>query len=188
MPMPRKPPAPEITDLDDAALFRSAIGQVREITPHHIPPARPRPAPRAAMAERDEREAANEFRLALDEQLLGAGDTLSYRRDEIPPRTLKRLARGEFAAIDELDLHGLDSRTAEKWLREFLHHAVHEQLGCVRIIHGKGRYSTEGVPVLKNLVDRMLRQRADVLAFHSAPATQGGTGAVLVLLASRRYR
>jgi len=34
-------------------------------------------------------------------------------------------------------------------------------------------------------VDRVLRQRADVLAFHSAPAAQGGTGAVLVLLARR---
>ncbi|PJK04322.1 SMR domain protein [Lysobacteraceae bacterium NML71-0210] len=186
--MSRKPPAPEITDLDDAALFRSAIGEVRQITPRHTPPARPRPAPRAAMAERDEREAASEFRLALDEQLLAAGDTLSYRRDEIPPRTLKRLARGEFAAVDELDLHGVDSRSAERWLREFLRHAMQEGFGCVRIIHGKGRYSAEGVPVLKNLVDRMLRQRADVLAFHSAPPAQGGTGAVLVLLATRRHR
>ncbi|MDO4709120.1 MAG: Smr/MutS family protein [Pseudomonadota bacterium] len=186
--MSRKPPVPEAADIDDAELFRSAIGPVREITPRHAPPARPRPAPRAAMAERDEREAAIEFRLALDEQLLGAGDTLSYRRDEIPPRTLKRLARGEYAAVNELDLHGVDSRTAEQWLREFLRHAVQEGFGCVRIIHGKGRYSAEGVPVLKNLVDRMLRQRADVLAFHSAPATQGGTGAVLVLLACRRYR
>ena len=57
--------------------------------------------------------------------------------------------------------------------------------GCVRIVHGKGRYSAEGVPVLKNLVDRLLRQRGDVLAFHSAPAAQGGTGAVLVLLKPR---
>lgn len=188
MPMSRKPAAPESTDLDDAELFRSAIGPVREITPRPAPPARPRPMPRAAMAERDEQAAAIEFRLALDEQLLGAGDALSYRRNEVPPRTLKRLARGEFAAIDELDLHGVDSRTAEQWLREFLRHAVQEQLGCVRIIHGKGRYSAEGVPVLKNLVDRMLRQRADVLAFHSAPAAQGGTGAVLVLLARPRAR
>ncbi|PJK08533.1 SMR domain protein [Lysobacteraceae bacterium NML08-0793] len=188
MSMSRKLPPPETPDLDDAALFRSAIGEVREIAPRPAPPARPRPAPKAAMAERDERAAAVEFRLALDEQLLGAGDALVYRRDEVPPRTLKRLARGEFAAVDELDLHGIDSRSAENWLREFLRHAVQEGFGCVRIIHGKGRYSAEGVPVLKNLVDRMLRQRADVLAFHSAPAAQGGTGAVLVLLASRRRR
>jgi Uncharacterized protein conserved in bacteria len=41
------------------------------------------------------------------------------------------------------------------------------------------------VPVLKNLVDRVLRQRGDVLAFHSAPPAQGGTGALLVLLGRR---
>ncbi|MDX1550693.1 MAG: Smr/MutS family protein, partial [Lysobacter spongiicola] len=63
--------------------------------------------------------------------------------------------------------------------------------------HGKGRFSRQckgrsspgsdvgsrGAPVLKNLVDRMLRQRASVLGFHSAPRAQGGTGAVLVLIA-----
>ena len=59
-------------------------------------------------------------------------------------------------------------------------------LGCVRIVHGKGLHSESGVPVLKNLVDRVLRQRADVLAFHSAPGAQGGHGAVLVLLALPR--
>jgi DNA-nicking Smr family endonuclease len=58
-------------------------------------------------------------------------------------------------------------------------------MGCVRIVHGKGLNSGTGVPVMKNLVDRVLRQRGDVIAFHSAPAAQGGTGAVLVLLAAR---
>ena len=58
-------------------------------------------------------------------------------------------------------------------------------VGCVRIVHGKGRNSEERLPVLKNLVDRVLRHRADVLAFHSAPAAQGGTGAVLALLEKR---
>jgi DNA-nicking Smr family endonuclease len=55
----------------------------------------------------------------------------------------------------------------------------------VRIVHGKGINSTDSLPVLKNVVDRVLRQRSDVLAFHSAPPAQGGTGAVLVLLARR---
>ena len=54
-----------------------------------------------------------------------------------------------------------------------------------RWLIGKGRRDDGGLPVLKNLVDRLLRQRGDVLAFHSAPATQGGTGAVVVLLARR---
>src|SRR3546814_20459367 len=48
-----------------------------------------------------------------------------------------------------------------------------------------GLHSDSRIPPLKNLVDRMLRQRADVLAFHSAPAAQGGGGAVLVLPGKR---
>ena len=56
----------------------------------------------------------------------------------------------------------------------------------MRIIHGKGLRTAEGGSVLKALVDRVLRQRADVLAFASAPPAMGGTGAVLVLLAKRR--
>ena len=55
----------------------------------------------------------------------------------------------------------------------------------MRIVHGKGLHGDSNAPVLKNLVDRLLRHRADVLAFHSAPPAQGGTGAVLVLLAKR---
>ena len=56
---------------------------------------------------------------------------------------------------------------------------------CVRVVHGKGLNSPDSLPVLKNVVDRVLRHRADVLAFHSTPPAQGGTGAVLVLLARR---
>jgi DNA-nicking Smr family endonuclease len=97
---------------------------------------------------------------------------------------LQRLRRGQYAAQDELDLHHSDATQAEALLRRFLKESTHAGLGCVRIVHGKGLHSDSGVPVLKNLVDRLLRQRADVLAFHSAPPAQGGQGAVLVLLAA----
>lgn len=169
---------------DDAALFRRAIGPVRELPAAQAPPAAPRAAPRARMAERDEADARSEFARLLDGAALEAGDSLRYRRDEIPPRVLKRLARGQYAAQEELDLHLANVDRAATLLRRFLADARDAGLGCVRIVHGKGLHS-DGVPALKNLVDRMLRQRADVLAFHSAPAAQGGTGAVLVLLRGR---
>ena len=70
-------------------------------------------------------------------------------------------------------------------LRAFLRDCRRHGLGCVRIIHGKGRNSEDRLPVLKNLVDGLLRQRGDVLAFHSPPSAQGGSGAVLVLLEKR---
>jgi DNA-nicking Smr family endonuclease len=180
---------------DDADLFRSAIGPVRRMRESAPPPSAPKPKPRARMAERDEAAARDEFRHALDASLLDAGDALSYRSESLPPRTLQRLRRGEIAVQDELDLHGADAREAEALLRAFLAHAREHDAVCVRIIHGKGLHGGGSIPftgrdapVLKNLVDRLLRQRADVLAFHSAPPAQGGTGAVLVLLAPRRLR
>ena len=137
--------------------------------------------------------ARSEFVRAMDEPLLEAGDALSFRRGDVPARTLQRLGRGEFAAQDELDLHLAGVREAETLLRAFIADARAAGHGCVRVIHGKGLHSTDdfgrgGVPVLKNLVDRLLRQRADVLAYHSAPPRAGGTGAVLVLLAPPRRR
>lgn len=192
--MTSHPDRPDDDGDDDAALFRAAIGEVRRLPEAALPPAPPKPRPRPRMAERDEAQAREEFRHALDEHLLEAGDALSYRRDELPPNTFARLRRGEISAQEELDLHGSPAREAEALLRAFLNDARAHALGCVRIIHGKGRggasdfLDSRGVPVLKNLVDRMLRQRADVLAFHSAPPAQGGTGAVLVLLARPQRR
>ena len=184
--MRKPPPAPD--DRDDAELFRAAIGadrgKVRALPDAPLPPATPKPKPSARMARRDEDAAREEFRHVMV-AALEAGDALSYRREEVPPQVLRRLARGEYAAQEELDLHGLHARAAESLLREFLRDCRAHGVGCVRIVHGKGRNSEERLPVVKNLVDRVLRQRADVLAFHSPPPAQGGTGAVLVLLQPR---
>ena len=181
---PPDPPPPD--DDDDAAMFRAAIGPVRELPSAPPPPSTPKPRPRARMGERDEDEARAAFRRGLEIDVLERGDALAWRRDDLPPRVLQKLRRGQYAAQDELDLHHVDASQAEAMLRAFLKEAVHADLGCVRIVHGKGLHSDSGVPVLKNLVDRLLRQRADVLAFHSAPPAQGGHGAVLVLLRQRR--
>lgn len=181
-PPPRPPGSPAA---DDAALFREAVGPVRRLPPVAEPPAPPRPRPSTRMARRDD-EAVLQALAGSGGTGLEVGDALSYRREDIPPRTLRRLANGEFAARDELDLHGLPAERAEALLRAFLRECLRDGVACVRIVHGKGRNSTDRLPILKNMVDRVLRQRADVLAFHSAPPAQGGTGAVLVLLATSR--
>ena len=186
-------PPPEIND-DDASLFRDAIGPVRRIEIEAGPASTtPKPRPRARMAELDEADARVTFRLALDANLLEAGDVLAYRRDDLPAHAWQRLKKGEISAQEELDLHGSDAREAELLLKAFMTDATKAGLGCVRVIHGKGRrgedlVDSRGVPVLKNLVDRVLRHRGDVVAFHSAPAAQGGTGAVVVLLGRRQSR
>jgi len=170
---------------DDAALFRDAVGPVKPLPESSPAPRKPRPKPAARMAERDEIDARSEFRRGLEDlSALAAGDTLSYRCDSVPGPVFRRLKRGGYSAQEELDLHGATMAQAEALLRRFLAESHASGCGCIRIIHGKGQRDGE-LPVLKNLVDRMLRQRADILAFHSAPAAQGGTGAVVVLLARR---
>ncbi|UNK56648.1 Smr/MutS family protein [Pseudoxanthomonas daejeonensis] len=174
---------------DDARLFRAAIGKVAPLrAPAAAPPVRPKPGPVPRRpVDADE---GGRGRIANDpESALLRGDASAFRRERVPARAWQRLRRGEYSAQDELDLHGANALQAETLLARFLAEAIDAGLGCVRIIHGKGGGKDggggEGVPVLKNLVDRLLRQRGDVLAFHSAPPAQGGTGALLVLLARR---
>jgi DNA-nicking Smr family endonuclease len=173
---------------DPGEMFRAAVGPVRPLPATPAPPARPKPRARARMAERDEHDARGEFQRGMDNEAyqLERGDAMAYRRDHVPAQLLRRLARGDYSAQDELDLHHADARRAEQLLRIFLADARAAGHGCVCIVHGKGLHSEGSFPVLKNLVDHTLRQRADVLAFHSAPAALGGTGAVLVLLAPRQ--
>lgn len=180
--MKRKPePPPPPISPDDASLFREAIGDVRRIVAPPAPPAPARPPPRPRRLEFDEAEALRESQRLTGEPPPDGEELVAYRRPEVSERTLKRLKRGEYSVQDELDLHTLRATDAEGALRRFLLEARSGDLHCLRIIHGKGLRS-EGAPVLKQLVDRMLRQRGDVLAFASAPAGQGGAGAVLVLL------
>jgi DNA-nicking Smr family endonuclease len=145
-PSPGEPP--QAPPQDDASLFRAAIGPVRELPAQAAPPRKPPPRALPRMAARDDAQALGEFRRALQADVLEAGDALSYRRDEIPPRVLQRLRRGLYAAQDELDLHHADTARAETMLRDFIKSSLHAGFGCIRIVHGKGMHSDRGVPVL----------------------------------------
>ncbi len=83
---------------------------------------------------------------------------------------------------DELDLHGLNQTAARDRLVEFIAHSRNSGRRCVRIVHGKGYRSGARGPVLKTAVNLWLRRHVDVMAFTSARAIDGGTGAVYVLL------
>jgi DNA-nicking Smr family endonuclease len=169
---------------DPAALFRAAIGEVAPLRkPAQAPPAAPRPRP-ARRPEAGDGSGGGRIADHTDAVLL-RGDASAFRRERLPARDWQRLRRGQFSVQEELDLHGANALQAEALLSRFLAESLEAGLGCVRIVHGKGAGGGEGVPVLKNLVDRWLRQRGEVLAFHSAPPAQGGTGALLVLLARR---
>lgn len=178
---PAEPPAP--AELDPAAQFREAIGPVTEI---HVPESLLRaekPLPRALMFERDEAAVLDELLAEpSDPELLDGAQHLAYLGNGCSPKLLRKLRRGQFRVSDEFDLHHIPAEAARKALHQFLHQARDREQLCLRVIHGKGLRSGARGPVLKSMVDHELRRRKDVLAFVSAPAAQGGTGAVLILL------
>lgn len=173
---------------EDSALFRASIGSVRPLRGKRRAEESLRPAPPRG-AEIPRRES---FAQALAESpsptLSETGEELLYLKPGVAPALLWRLRRGRYAVRDEIDLHAMDARTAAEVLKRFLEEARREERLCVKIIHGKGLRSRGRGPVLKALVDRMLRLRADVLAFAPARPQQGGSGATIVLLAARRPR
>jgi DNA-nicking Smr family endonuclease len=67
-------------------------------------------------------------------------------------------------------------------LAEFLADCLRRGLRCIRVIHGKGLRSKNREPVLKRKVANWLMQRDEILAFCQARPTEGGSGAVVVLL------
>lgn len=173
-------------DESDRALFREAIGPVRELAQSEDPRrgSRPAPAPEARQSQADERRVLDEL-LTQDEALVGlaSGEALAHLQDGYPPKLLRQLRRGQFVVEAEVDLHHLRLVEARTLLGQFLADCRQHRWRCVRIVHGKARGNDAG-SVLKAMVDRVLRQRAEVIGYVSARPQDGGTGAVLILLKS----
>jgi len=113
------------------------------------------------------------------------GDELSFVRPGVQRAQLRKMRKGFYPIRDELDLHGMTIADAKQQLAIFLQECLRRRERCVRIIHGKGYHSRDQQPILKGKLNLWLRQCRQVLAFCSAPAIGGGTGALYLLLATR---
>jgi DNA-nicking Smr family endonuclease len=181
-----RPEGPDIKD-EDRELFRAAVRDVRPLRQAKPAPERARRRPSAASRRADEaRVLADSLAFDAADLDVESGDELAFRREGVAEAALRRLRRGEYAVRDELDLHGMTQDEARHALAAFLAEASHHGSRCVRIIHGKGRGSGHRGPVLKSAVNRWLRRHGDVRAFCSARRSDGGTGALYVLLGNGR--
>jgi DNA-nicking Smr family endonuclease len=166
-------------------LFALSVGPVqplRKAAPWIAPRARPHAVPRQRLLD----EAAVLVESISDEfdveSLLETDDALSFRRPDIGPEVVRKLRRGVWATQAQLDLHGLRRDEARERLGAFLREAARAGFRCVRVIHGKGNGSPGREPVLKAKVKSWLVQKEEVIAFVQARASDGGNGALMVLL------
>ena len=170
--------------MDDDELFRRAMAGAKPIKPDdRVEAPRRRPKAIARFTRADESRVLEESLVAdIDDIEASSGQVLRFNRPSIGRRTMRKLARGNFAVQAEIDLHGMTMDEARERLQDFIEQAAKSGKRCVRVVHGKGLGSGQRGPVLKPSVNRWLRRWDSVLAFVSTRQVDGGTGAVYVLL------
>jgi DNA-nicking Smr family endonuclease len=163
--------------------FRKAVADVAPLkAERRVEHRRARVAPVPRERHRDEAAALAESLAGplSAEEALETGEELAYLRAGVARETLRRLRRGHWAIQDGVDLHGLTREQASVVVVDFLEHCLARGARCVRIVHGKG------LGILKAKLGKWLPRRDEVLAFCQAPAREGGSGALLVLLKARK--
>lgn len=178
---------------DDARAFRRAVGAVQPLKgkagrtasrgapslPAELIAARRQravgaPAPGLGL---DRTEAAVATALAGEAVFLRAGHGTDVLRD---------LRKGRWAVQASLDLHGCSLDEARRRLEGFLSDCLAYGARCVRIVHGVGYGSPDGVGVLGPQVRRWLANWEAVSAYAECAPAQGGQGALHVLLRARQ--
>jgi DNA-nicking Smr family endonuclease len=166
-------------------LFQRAVGVVQPLNQQPRVLLAGEPAPPLAFQQKIDHD--NVLRESLSDDfdvstLLDTDDELSYRRSGIGTDVTQKLRKGHWSLQGQIDLHGLRSDEAREALGQFIRDANKRGWRCVRVVHGKGLGSPGKTPVLKAKVLRWLVQKNEVLAFVQAKPSDGGAGALVVLL------
>lgn len=172
-------------DDGDDDLFLQEVADVTRM-PAHDPPPKPTPEP---LPPRDDDAAVMRELDALAQgeipfEIADTGEYMEGLAQGIDRRHLSKLKRGEYSFRRHIDLHGLTRVQARDEVNTFVENARRDGIRCVLIVHGRGIRSPAG-PILKEAIKSWLargRLGRVVMAFASARPTDGGSGAVYVLL------
>ena len=189
-------PQPKATDAksnrepeDERQLFKKAMKDVKPIRqnkhdpiePNHVFPFMyPGPDPEDDIIEQL-------HRVVHTGEGFVVAQTPEYREGrghDIHPTTTRALHEGRFSIQAHIDLHGCTVLQAEEAFNTFMHEAIRGGKRAVLVVHGRG-LSSPAKPVLKSKVHQWLSRgpwRKWVMAYTSARACDGGTGATYVLL------
>ena len=174
------PAAPE--EDDPMALFREAVGEVKPVRNDRVADKPKPPPPRPRQFELDEQRVMHDA-MHTTPMPEDTGEHLSWSKSGVQKRVMRKLRNGYYAVQAEVDLHGMTVNDARTELAQFIAHVSSTRGSCcVRVIHGKGRKTATDGPVLKPFTASYLRNHRNVVAYCSAPAAGGGTGALYVLI------
>jgi len=109
-------------------------------------------------------------------------DEVLFVRSGVQYEILRKLKRKYFNIKTKLDLHGMSVTMARSAIVKFLYYCQHNHIKYACIIHGKGHGSQKKQGILKAKVNQWLKMRQEVLAFCSAHPSNGGTGAVYIVI------
>lgn len=166
---------------DDKVLFMQAMSGVTPIKSQpniqHTPPKDPNAQFKRAAAvggQEDHAVPLSDMQALLNP--VASEAFLTYKNPTLPTKTFEQLKQGKLRWYEAVDLHSSSIDEARLAVLQLINIAKDANQTVIKIVHGKGD------SLLKTCVNGWLRQIDEVLAFVSAPAKDGGTGAVLVLL------
>jgi DNA-nicking Smr family endonuclease len=175
----------------EANLFKASIGGVKRLPESdRYVPAMPKTSSGTAAPARkltQEEDDAAVLRESLSDlfevdHYLEEDPALNYLAPGVGSDVMKKLRKGHWPIQDELDLHGLRRDDARDAIGDFLRKSAMRNYRCIRVIHGRGFGSKSQEPVLKSMVHSWLVQKPEVVAFCQARPSEGGEGALVVLL------
>jgi len=188
-----------VSDDDEAAVFREAMKGVRPLKQGPARASSRKPATKPIVRKPDANQQArrvaalgmdDDHAMAVSEHTPARSpeEWLSWCGPGVQQGLFKQLRTGRLQPEATLDLHGYRLDAASRELPVFIDEAVVRGCRVVRIVHGKGgREDARNAP-LKSHVAQWLPQIPAVLAFHSALPTDGGAGALYVLLRRNRQQ
>jgi len=163
--------------------FHGDLDGIKRVHNDRAPEYKPKPKPIPRQAKLDDARVMDELLYGeVDREDLEGSDHISFAREGVQKNVMRRLKKGNYAVQASLDLHGFTVEDARQETAAFLIACAADQLRCVHIIHGKSGHTLGESPKLKNMLNRWLPARKQVIAMCSARPEDGGTGAVYVLL------
>ncbi len=174
---------------NDNDLFKKAMGDIKPIKQTKREP-KPAPPKRITRRKQEEEYQATPglddhysfFDPQSYQQGIDADETISYYKQGLQEKQIRRLRQGKIRPEARLDLHHTRAGEVFELTDSFIQLSKTRNKRCLLIIHGKGFYSKDNTPLIKNMLNEWLRIHPDVVAFQSALPRDGGTGAIYVLI------